>query len=69
MNHANGEKVPEPYVLATGKAVGLANHTLLIARDGTRRPIDARVSNARHQIAHVDDVRVQKMDRERSEAT
>ena len=27
-------------VLASGQTVGLANHTLLIARDGTERPID-----------------------------
>ena len=27
-------------VLRTGKIVGLANHTLLIAKDGTERPID-----------------------------
>lgn len=27
-------------VLATGKVVGLANHTLLISRDGSERPID-----------------------------
>jgi len=31
---------PVEKVLAEGKAVALANHTLLIARDGTERPID-----------------------------
>ena len=31
---------PVARVLAHGAAVGLANHTILIARDGTERPID-----------------------------
>jgi PAS domain S-box-containing protein len=31
---------PVAKVLASGQVVGLANHTLLIARDGTERPID-----------------------------
>src|SRR5581483_1456228 len=31
---------PVVRVLAEGKVVGLANHTVLIARDGTERPID-----------------------------
>ncbi len=31
---------PVAQVLATGQIVGLANHTLLIARDGTERPIE-----------------------------
>ncbi len=31
---------PVDKVLASGRTVGLANHTLLIARDGTERPID-----------------------------
>jgi PAS domain S-box-containing protein len=31
---------PVAKVLASGKVVGLANHTVLIARDGTERPID-----------------------------
>lgn len=31
---------PVARVLATGMIVGLANHTLLISRDGTERPID-----------------------------
>lgn len=31
---------PVERVLLTGRIVGLANHTLLIARDGTERPID-----------------------------
>lgn len=32
--------IPVDSVLATGKIHGLANHTLLVARDGTERPID-----------------------------
>jgi two-component system cell cycle sensor histidine kinase/response regulator CckA len=37
-----GEAVESPAskVLKEGGVVGLANHTVLIARDGTRRPID-----------------------------
>jgi PAS domain S-box-containing protein len=31
---------PAQKVLAVGKVVGLANHTVLLARDGTERPID-----------------------------
>jgi PAS domain S-box-containing protein len=31
---------PVARVLATGLALGLANHTILVARDGTERPID-----------------------------
>lgn len=31
---------PVARVLAAGPAVGLANHTILVARDGTERPID-----------------------------
>jgi PAS domain S-box-containing protein len=31
---------PVKKVLAEGKVVGLANHTLLVAKDGTERPID-----------------------------
>ncbi len=37
-----GERVESPVakVLREGKIVGLANHTVLVAKDGTRRPID-----------------------------
>lgn len=35
---------PVDRVIRTGKVAGLANHTLLIARDGTRRPIDDTAS-------------------------
>jgi two-component system cell cycle sensor histidine kinase/response regulator CckA len=41
VNEDTGQKVEDPVakVLCEGTVVGLANHTLLIARDGTRRPI------------------------------
>ena len=41
VNEETGEKVDDPVakVLREGTVVGLANHTLLIARDGVRRPI------------------------------
>ncbi len=35
---------PVKHVLAEGRIIGLANHTLLIARDGTERPIDDSAS-------------------------
>ncbi len=47
---------PVKKVLADGKVVGLANHTLLIAKDGTERPIDDSASpirNAEGQIKGV----------------
>jgi PAS domain S-box-containing protein len=42
VNETTREQVPCPVrkVLATGRAVGLANHTVIIARDGTERAID-----------------------------
>ena len=42
VNEQTGRRVPSPVdiVLGEGKVVGLANHTELIAKDGTRRPID-----------------------------
>ena len=41
VNEETGVKVPNPVarVLTDGVVVGLANHTVLIARDGSRRPI------------------------------
>ena len=41
VNEETGASVANPVekVLETGRIVGLANHTVLIARDGTRRPI------------------------------
>jgi PAS domain S-box-containing protein len=42
VSEETGDEVENPVakVLALGQVVGLANHTLLIARDGTARPID-----------------------------
>ena len=42
INEKSREPVANPVaqVLATGQTVGLANHTTLIARDGTERPIE-----------------------------
>lgn len=42
VNEITGETVESPVgrVLREGKVVGLANHTVLIARDGAQRPID-----------------------------
>ena len=42
INEDSRERVEDPVaqVLASGQIIGLANHTLLIARDGTERPID-----------------------------
>src|ERR1700730_4867006 len=41
-NEQTRQPVEDPVakVLATGVVLGLANHTLLLARDGTERPID-----------------------------
>jgi PAS domain S-box-containing protein len=42
INHDTRERVPNPALraLRDGVIVGLANHSVLIARDGTERPID-----------------------------
>ncbi|MFN0244302.1 MAG: PAS domain S-box protein [Planctomycetota bacterium] len=42
VNEETGESVENPAAraLREGNVVGLANHTILIAKDGTRRPID-----------------------------
>lgn len=42
VNEETGEEVESPVtrVLRGGHVVGLANHTILIAKDGTRTPID-----------------------------
>lgn len=42
VRESDGQPVENPVTraLAEGKIVGLANHTILVAQDGTRRPID-----------------------------
>ena len=43
VNEQSGEapaENPVEHVIRSGRIAGLANHTLLIARDGTRRPVD-----------------------------
>ncbi len=40
---------PAPLALHEGRSVGLANHILLIARDGTERPIDDSVAPMRDE--------------------
>jgi PAS domain S-box-containing protein len=47
---------PVTRALREGVVVGPANHTLLIAKDGTKRPIDdsaAPIRNARGEVAGV----------------
>jgi PAS domain S-box-containing protein len=44
---------PAATVLATGVICGLANHTLLVARDGTERPIDDSGAPVRDEQGHV----------------
>ena len=47
---------PVRRVLAEGGVVGLANHTLLIGRDGTERPIDDSAAPIRDAVGEVDGV-------------
>jgi PAS domain S-box-containing protein len=47
---------PVQRVLRDGVVVGLANHTLLIARDGTERPIADSAAPIRHKLAAVSGV-------------
>jgi PAS domain S-box-containing protein len=44
---------PATRVLREGLVVGLANHTLLIAKDGTERPIDDSGAPIRHANGEV----------------
>ena len=58
VNEETREPAPSPVenVLETGRIQGLANHTVLIARDGSERPIDdsaAPIKNDRHQLTGV----------------
>jgi PAS domain S-box-containing protein len=58
VSEEDGQAVESPAAraLREGVVVGLANHTLLVARDGTRRPIDdsaAPIRNAAGEVAGV----------------
>jgi PAS domain S-box-containing protein len=44
---------PVARVLATGLVVGLANHTILTAKDGTERPIDDSAAPIRDEAGHI----------------
>src|SRR5260221_1343698 len=44
---------PIAQVLATGMVIGLANHTLLIAKDGTEIPIDDSGAPAREKLENI----------------
>src|SRR5206468_2477060 len=47
---------PVARVLREGTVVGLANHTLLIARDGTERPIDDSAAPIRARSGRISGV-------------
>jgi PAS domain S-box-containing protein len=47
---------PVERVVRTGLVVGLANHTLLVARDGTERPIDDSAAPIRDETGSIDGV-------------
>jgi PAS domain S-box-containing protein len=47
---------PVRRVLREGTVVGLANHTLLVARDGTTRPIDDSGAPVRHHSGRIPEV-------------
>ncbi|WZP00834.1 PAS domain S-box protein [Isosphaeraceae bacterium EP7] len=58
VNEGTREPVPNPVekVLESGRIQGLANHTILIARDGSERPIDdsaAPIRDDRDEVAGV----------------
>ncbi len=58
VNAETRKPAPSPVknVLGTGRIQGLANHTVLIARDGSERPIDdsaAPIKNERHELTGV----------------
>ncbi|MBU1880009.1 MAG: PAS domain S-box protein, partial [Chloroflexi bacterium] len=55
INEQTGEPVESPVarVLREGVVVGLANHTLLIARDGTRRPIADSGAPMQDEAGHI----------------
>ncbi|MEO5619270.1 MAG: PAS domain S-box protein, partial [Candidatus Eisenbacteria bacterium] len=80
VNETTRQTVENPIasVLAEGKVVGLANHTLLIARDGAERPIEDSVAPIKDEqglttgcvlVFHdVSEQRVARRDVEQSEA-
>src|SRR5580698_1541969 len=58
VNETTGQPVEQPVriVIQRGLTVGLGNHTLLIARDGSQRPIDdsaAAIKDDRGQVVGV----------------
>ena len=55
VNEVTRQPVENPVarVIATGQIVGLANHTILIARDGTERPIDDSAAPIKDQHGQV----------------
>ena len=55
MSEQTGERVESPVhrVLTEGRITGLANHTLLIARNGARTPIDDSAAPIRDKQGHV----------------
>jgi PAS domain S-box-containing protein len=55
VNEKTGQAAESPVerVLREGAVVGLANHTVLIARDGTRRPIDDSAAPIRDEQGRV----------------
>jgi PAS domain S-box-containing protein len=58
VNEQTGHLAPNPVarVLQEGVVVGLANHTVLVARDGTRRPIDDSAAPIRDEQARISGV-------------
>jgi PAS domain S-box-containing protein len=55
VNEHTRQRVENPVdrVMREGTIVGLANHTVLIARDGTERPIDDSAAPVRDKAGHV----------------
>ncbi len=55
VNEETGKQVENPVarVLREGVVVGLANHTVLIAKDGTRRPIDDSGAPIRYHAGRI----------------
>ena len=55
INEETGEQVENPVqkVMKTGMVAGLANHTLLVTRDGTQIPIDDSGAPIRDENGHI----------------